>query len=193
MTTTKENPIFDALRIGITGAIIGIALVKGISEFFDEGEQKTVPSPVPDNHHEPASKKIDWAALGRSILSAKSLASQTLSDHLRCQYGGLYLIGRSRQRLSNPETESLAVHLGHFHSQLGRPGDADIAAWYQTVGVSHPISLSLLLQDCPEVLELGVVPEFIAYAMGENVNEDDVDWPKADDDLKGLQNRGLLD
>lgn len=181
VSTDKPHPLIEALRIGITGFIIGTALIKGFNEIFDEVDRKTGPGQVPDDQHEPASRETDWAALGRSILSRKSLASQTLSDHLRCQYAGLYFIGRSRQRLSHSEAESLALHLEHFHNQLGRPGDADIAAWYQTVGVSHLTSLSLLLQDCPEVLELGVVPVFIAYAMGETVNEDDIDWTKPDD------------
>jgi hypothetical protein len=192
---TDPAKALDRVIIGleiIAGAIIaGTFLANALTSFFTDEDDST--SPVPDDSPEPTSTKTDWAALGRSILSAKSPANQTLSDHLRCQYAGLYFIGRSRQRLSHSEAESLAIHLEHFHSQLGRRGDAEIAAWYQTVGVSHSTSLSLLLQNCPEVLELRVVPEFIAYAMGEIIDEDGVDWTKADDDLSELQQRELLD
>jgi hypothetical protein len=189
MTTTKENPVFDAFRIGIAGAIIGLALAKGFTELFDEADRKAGLAPTPDDSPKPASEKIDWAALGRSML-AQPAKTDSLSEHLKQQYLALYLIGRSGEKLNQSEIESICKDLHHFHKQLDRESDWGPAAWYETVGTSHEIPLSHRLSLNPEIKELRVDDGYIAFALGEKIS--DLQFGDFLSDFAELQNRGLL-
>lgn len=183
MTSIKtKSQLGDALSVAIIGVIIGVAIVKGIKEL---GEQHDTSPELPSN-------KVDWVAIGRSILSEKSLPDQTLSEYLQRQYLGLYLIGRSGKQLSNSEIERVSKHLIHFHQQLNRETDSGIARWYETIGVSHQTLLREELAKCPEILGLGVVPEYIAHALGENI-QGLLEFGDFLSDFTDLQNRGLLE
>ncbi len=180
-----KNILLDALRISIAGAIIGLALVKGLEEILEETDEKssTATETLPTD--------INWATVGRSILAEKATGNQTLNEYLRQQYLGLYVIGRSGERLKDSEIESLCKDLHHFHRQLDREEDWGPAAWYETIGTSHAIPLSHRLGRCPEIMDLQVDDGYIAHALGEEV--DGLEFGDFLFDFTELRNRGFLD
>jgi hypothetical protein len=103
---------------------------------------------------------------GLRLLDSSNVPGSTVATHLQNQYRGLYYIGRSGHSLSTEVVDSLAIHMKHFHQQVNSERDAELIAWYETVGVSKPENiLPTLLADCPEVQMLDVDVRYIAYAL----------------------------
>jgi hypothetical protein len=194
-----KNKFLTALGVGIAGVAIGVSLFEGFKELFEETDLKIPPKSKTDSSatsEDPVIKK-NWIGVGHSLLKELPQEGDTdLHQHLRRQYLGLYLIGRCKERLKASVVDSLAVHLQHFHKMLNRDTDWPIMAWYETVGVSQSVPLAVRLQDCPEILELGVVPEFIGYALRESMEEDDARWGDALSDINQitaeLNQKGIL-
>ncbi len=178
-----KNILLDALRISIAGAIIGLALVKGLEEILEETDEKssTATETLPTD--------INWATVGRTMLADTSTDGLTLNDHLQRQYLGLFLIGATGECLKNSELESACKNLQHFHQQLDREEDWGLIAWYETIGVSHKITLHQRLRKCPEVVKLNINPSYIAYTLGEKL---ELQFGNIDTIAVDLQHRGLL-
>lgn len=113
-----------------------------------------------------------WRLLEQK-LTRKS--KKKLRAHMQDYYRGLYLIGLGGEPLTGKDRDSFASDLLQFHNHLGRPEDAALIDWYQTVGTSKRMKLSQLLHACPEATELEIDLRYIAFAMGE-----EVELPKED-------------
>lgn len=92
-----------------------------------------------------------------------------LSDFLRRKYLGLFLLGRCGKQLPNSELDGFTTTLRHFHEQLDRPEDAHIIKWYTTIGLSNGVPLNKILISLPEVVDLEINPDFIAFALGQEL------------------------
>ncbi len=107
---------------------------------------------------------------GLRLVNTPSALGETVKDHLSQIYLGLYYIGRSGNRLTSGEVDTLVTHLLHFHHQIDSVRYAEIIDWYTTVGVSKPGNiLTQLLQACPEVTSLDVDCQYIAYALNQPI------------------------
>jgi hypothetical protein len=176
----------------IAGAIaVGALIAEAISELHKPKTDKKNMAPAPPltESEDPLIRK-NWIEVGKAILHEMPTKEQSLSEHLKRQYLGLYLIGRCGERLGKSDVERLAKDLRHFHHQLNRQEDWGLCAWYETVGTSHKISLSERLGYCPEIIELRVDEGHIAYAFGED--EDGLEFGDPSADFTKLQDQTVI-
>lgn len=109
---------------------------------------------------------------GLNLLDSSKPRGATVAEHLQQQYRGLYFIGLSGHILSAEMVDSLAIPMKHFHQQVDEVRDAELIAWYETVGVSKPANiLPELLAACPDVQTIGKDVRYIAYALHQPITD----------------------